>query len=156
MNQDVYGGDAELTQVETFFNNTAITLPILSWFLAQLIKFISHLIQHQKVDFRKFVASGGMPSSHSAISVCLATVMAIKNGLNSSEFAISTILSFIVMADATGVRRAAGKQAEVLNKLVYHSREIRVDKELKVLLGHTPIQVLAGAALGIIVAILFA
>ncbi len=145
-----------MTQVESFFRNTAITLPIFSWFLAQLIKFINHLIQHQKIDFRKFVASGGMPSSHSAISVCLATVMAVNNGLHSSEFAIATILSFIVMADATGVRRAAGKQAEILNKLVYHSREIRVDKELKVLLGHTPIQVFAGAALGIMVGLLFA
>jgi acid phosphatase family membrane protein YuiD len=149
-------GDTKLTLVDNIFYNTAITLPIFSWFLAQLIKFISHYIQHQKIDFRKFVASGGMPSSHSAISVCLATVMAVKNGLSSSEFAISTIVSFIVMADATGVRRAAGKQAEVLNKLIYHSREIRVDKELKVLLGHTPIQVFAGAALGILVGLLFA
>ena len=97
-----------------------------------------------------------MPSSHSSISVCLATVMAVKNGLNSSEFAISIILSLIVMADATGVRRAAGKQAEMRNKLSYHSREIRVDEELKVLLGHTPIQVFAGAALGILVGLLFA
>ncbi len=145
-----------MTQMGSFFNNTAITLPIFSWFLAQLIKFISHFIQHQKIDFKKFVASGGMPSSHSSISVCLATVMAVKNGLNSSEFAISIILSFIVMADATGVRRAAGKQAEILNKLIYHSREIRVDEELKVLLGHTPIQVFAGAALGILVGLLFA
>jgi len=139
-----------------FFANKAITLPILSWFLAQLIKFIINLVQNRKIDFRKLVASGGMPSSHSAITVCLAAVMAIKNGLNSSEFAISTILSFIVMADAAGVRRAAGKQAEVLNRLIYNSKEIRVDKELKVLLGHTPIQVFAGAALGILVALLFA
>ena len=145
-----------MAQVEMFFDNKAITLPIISWFLAQLIKFIINFIQNRKIDFRKLVSSGGMPSSHSAITVCLAAVMAIKHGLNSSEFAISTILSFVVMADAAGVRRAAGKQAEVLNKLIYHSREIRVDKELKVLLGHTPIQVIAGAALGILVALLFA
>jgi acid phosphatase family membrane protein YuiD len=145
-----------LTQTEIFFNNKAITLPIISWFLAQFIKFISHYIQNKKIDFRKFVASGGMPSSHSAITVCLATVMAINNGLNSSEFAISAIVSFIVMADAAGVRRAAGKQAEVLNKLVYHSKEIRLDKELRVLLGHTPIEVIAGAVLGMLVALLFA
>ncbi|HHU89967.1 MAG TPA: divergent PAP2 family protein [Clostridiaceae bacterium] len=145
-----------MTQTEIFFNNKAITLPIISWFLAQFIKFISHYIQNKKIDFRKFVASGGMPSSHSAITVCLATVMAINNGLNSSEFAISAIVSFIVMADAAGVRRAAGKQAEVLNKLVYHSKEIRLDKELRVLLGHTPIEVIAGAVLGMLVALLFA
>jgi len=156
MNECIYRGDTNLAQAGMFFSNKAITLPIVSWFLAQLIKFVINIIQHRKIDFRKLVASGGMPSSHSAITVCLAAVMAIQNGLYSSEFAISTILSFVVMADAAGVRRAAGKQAEVLNKLIYHSKEIRVDKELKVLLGHTPVQVFAGAALGILVALLFA
>ncbi len=145
-----------MTFFDSFFSNKTITLPIFSWFLAQLIKFIHCFIKYQKLDFRKFVSSGGMPSSHSAISVCLATVTGITYGFDSGEFGISTILSFIVMADATGVRRAAGKQAEVLNKLVYHSKEISVDKELKVLLGHTPIQVIAGAVLGILVGTIFA
>ncbi|HHW21936.1 MAG TPA: divergent PAP2 family protein [Clostridiaceae bacterium] len=142
--------------LSSIFSNKAITLPILSWFLAQFIKFILCLIKYKKLDFRKFVASGGMPSSHSAISVCLATVIGIQYGFGSGEFAISAILSFIVMADAAGVRRAAGKQAEVLNKIIYHSKEIRMDQELKVLLGHTPIQVLAGALLGILVGTVFA
>ncbi len=141
---------------EGIITNKAIFLPIFSWFLAQFIKFIHFYLQHHKVDFRKFVASGGMPSSHSAISVCLATVLGIENGFNSGIFAIGVILAFIVMSDATGVRRAAGKQAEVLNKLVYHSAEIKLEKELKVLLGHTPVQVIAGAALGMMVGILFA
>lgn len=138
------------------FRNKAITLPIIAWFLAQFIKFIICLVRNKKLDFRKLVSSGGMPSSHSAITVCLATVTGIKYGFDSAVFAISVILSFIVMADAAGVRRAAGKQAEVLNKIVYHSKEIRVDKELKVLLGHTPVQVIAGAALGILVGAVFA
>jgi len=138
------------------FRNKAITLPIVAWFLAQFIKFIIHLVRDKKLDFRKLVSSGGMPSSHSAITVCLATVTGINYGFDSAAFAISVILSFIVMADAAGVRRAAGKQAEVLNKIIYHSREIRVDKELKVLLGHTPIQVIAGAILGILVGAAFA
>lgn len=145
-----------MTFFEGFFTNKAIILPIISWFLAQLIKFIQYFIQHQKINFRKFVASGGMPSSHSSISTCLATVLGIKCGFDSGEFAVSVILAFIVMADAAGVRRAAGKQAEVLNKLVYHSREIKVEEELKVLLGHTPTQVFAGAALGILVGTVFA
>ncbi|NLM73064.1 MAG: divergent PAP2 family protein [Clostridiaceae bacterium] len=136
--------------------NKAIVLPILSWFLAQFIKFIIHLIQNQKIDFRKFVSSGGMPSSHSAISVCLATVLGIEYGFDSGVFAVATILAFIVMADAAGVRRAAGKQAEVLNKLIYSSKHIKVDQELKVLLGHTPVQVIFGAILGILVGIVFA
>lgn len=142
--------------LNSIFSNKAITLPILSWFLAQFIKFILCLIKYKKLDFKKFVASGGMPSSHSAISVCLATVVGIQHGFDSGEFAISAILSFIVMADAAGVRRAAGKQAEVLNKIIYHSKEIRVEKELKVLLGHTPVQVIAGAALGILIGTIFA
>lgn len=136
--------------------NKAIVLPILSWFLAQFIKFIIHLIHNQKIDFRKFVSSGGMPSSHSAISVCLATVLGIEYGFDSGVFAVATILAFIVMADAAGVRRAAGKQAEVLNKLIYSSKHIKVDQELKVLLGHTPVQVIFGAILGILVGIVFA
>ncbi|NMA65119.1 MAG: divergent PAP2 family protein [Clostridiaceae bacterium] len=141
--------------MKEILENKAIVLPILSWFLAQFIKFISHFIQHRKLDFRKFVASGGMPSSHSSISVCLATVLGIQYDLNSGVFAISVILAFIVMADAAGVRRAAGKQAEVLNKLIYSS-DVKVEKELKVLLGHTPIQVILGAALGVLVGIVFA
>lgn len=141
---------------DSILSNKAITLPIFAWFLAQFIKFILCYVKNQKLDFKKFVASGGMPSSHSAIVVCLATVMGIKFGVGSGEFAIAVILSFIVMADAAGVRRAAGKQAEVLNKLIYHSKEIRVEKELKVLLGHTPIQVIAGAILGILVGTIFA
>jgi len=139
-----------------FFLNRAITLPIFSWFLAQLIKFIAYYVQHRKVDFRKFVASGGMPSSHAAISTSLATVVGIQYGFHSGTFANAVIFTFIVMADAAGVRRAAGKQAEVLNKLVYSSKEINLDKELKVLLGHTPVQVFAGAALGILVGAIFA
>jgi acid phosphatase family membrane protein YuiD len=145
-----------VTVVRDIFLNRAITRPIISWFLAQLIKFIAYFIQHHKVDFKKFVASGGMPSSHTAISTCLATVIGIQYGFYSGVFANSVILTFVVMADAAGVRRAAGKQAEVLNKLVYSSKEVKLDKELKELLGHTPLQVFAGAALGIMVGAVFA
>lgn len=138
------------------FSNKAIILPILSWFLAQLYKFLSCLIVHGRIDFKKFVSSGGMPSSHSAISVCLATCLGIQYGFDSGVFAMSVIFAFVVMADAAGVRRAAGKQAEVLNKLVNSSEHVRLDQNLKELLGHTPVQVFAGAALGALMAILFA
>lgn len=138
------------------FLNRAITLPLISWFLAQLIKFLVYFAQHHKVDFRKLVSSGGMPSSHTAITTCLATVIGIQNGFYSGSFAISVIFTFVVMADAAGVRRAAGKQAEVLNKLVYSSKEVKLDKELIILLGHTPMQVFGGAALGILVGAAFA
>ena len=134
-------------------NNRAFTVPVLSWFIAQSIKFIHHLIINKRVDFKKFIDSGGMPSSHTAFTVSLATILGIHNGFSSDIFALSAIFALVVMADAAGLRRAAGKQAEVLNKLVNSSEHIRLDKELRVLLGHTPVELLAGAALGIITGI---
>ncbi len=134
--------------------NTSLTTPVLSWFIAQCLKFVHHYLKTRKFDFRKFIGSGGMPSSHTAFTVSLATIMGIHNGFSSDIFALSAIFSLVVMADAAGLRRAAGKQAEVLNKLVNSSEHVQLDKELKVLLGHTPVEVLAGAALGIITGIL--
>ncbi|MBP7176869.1 MAG: divergent PAP2 family protein [Thermoclostridium sp.] len=136
------------------FTNTAFLTPVLSWFIAQCIKFVHHYFKTKKFDFRKFIDSGGMPSSHTSLTVCLATIIGIHNGFSSDIFALSVIFSLVVMADAAGVRRAAGKQAEVLNKLVNSSEHVQLDKELKVLPGHTPVEVFAGAALGIITGIL--
>lgn len=136
------------------FSNRAITVPVLTWFVAQFIKFIHHYMKNKRFDFRKFIDSGGMPSSHTAFTVSLSTIIGIHNGFSSDIFALSAIFSLVVMVDAAGVRRAAGKQAEVLNKLVNSSEHVQLDKELKVLLGHTPVEVFAGAALGIIAGIL--
>jgi acid phosphatase family membrane protein YuiD len=133
--------------------NSAFTTPVLSWFIAQCIKFVHHYFKTRRFDFRKFIDSGGMPSSHTAFTVSLATIIGIHNGFSSDLFALSAIFSLVVMADAAGLRRAAGKQAEVLNKLVNSSEHVQLDKELKVLLGHTPVEVFAGAALGIITGI---
>lgn len=134
-------------------SNRAVTTPVLAWFLAQSIKFFLYYFKNKKFDFRKMIDSGGMPSSHTAFTVSLATIVGIHNGFSSDVFAISVVFSLIVMADAAGVRRAAGKQAAVLNKLVNSSGHIQLDKQLKELLGHTPVEVLAGAALGIITGI---
>mgnify|MGYP000905568753 FL=1 len=139
--------------ISDIINNRAITTPVLAWFLAQSIKFVHHYIKHRKPDFRKLIDSGGMPSSHTAFTVSLATILGIHNGFGSDIFALAVIFSLVVMADAAGVRRAAGKQAQVLNKLVNSSEHIQLDKQLKELLGHTPIEVFAGAALGIITGI---
>ena len=136
------------------FTNKAFLVPVLSWFIAQCIKFVHHYFKTKKFDFKKFIDSGGMPSSHTSFTVCLATIVGIHNGFSSDIFALSAIFSLVVMADAAGVRRAAGKQAEVLNKLVNSSDHVQLDKELKVLLGHTPVEVIAGAALGIITGLL--
>lgn len=143
-----------LKAILDIINNTSFTTPVLSWFIAQSLKFMHHYIKTRKVDFKKFIGSGGMPSSHTAFTVSLATIVGIHNGFSSDIFALSAIFSLVVMADAAGLRRAAGKQAEVLNKLVNSSEHVQLDKELKVLLGHTPVEVFAGAALGIITGIL--
>lgn len=145
-----------MSVIEGVLSNRAITLPILSWFAAQLYKFLHYLFVNRKIDFRKFVSSGGMPSSHSAISVCLATVLGIQNGFDSGLFAMAVIFAFVVMTDAAGVRRAAGKQAEVLNKLIHSTGHIRIEKNLRELIGHTPVEVIVGAALGLAMGILFA
>jgi len=135
--------------------NRSLIIPVLTWFLAQSIKFVHYYFKYKRIDFKRFIDSGGMPSSHTAFTVSLATIMGMHNGFTSDIFALSVIFTLVVMADAAGLRRAAGKQAEVLNKLVNSSEHIQLDKELKVLLGHTPVEVLAGAALGIITGILF-
>ncbi len=129
----------------------------MSWVIAQTIKVILGIITEKRFNFRWFVGTGGMPSSHVAGVTALATTVGLNFGFDSSLFAITIIFTMIVMFDAQGVRRATGKQAEILNRLVediYLKREIKEDK-LKELIGHTPFQVLVGAALGIFVAIFF-
>ena len=139
---------------EQLVSNKAITIPILCWFTAQVMKVIIPYIRNGQIDFRRLLGSGGMPSSHTSFTVCLAIVLGKNYGFDSGIFALSFAFSTVVMADAAGVRRSAGKQAEVLNKLIHSHGEIHLDKELKVLLGHTPFEVIAGAALGIFYAVM--
>ena len=110
-------------------------------------------MRQRRLNLRVLAETGGMPSSHSAIVMGLTTAVGRINGLNSAAFAVALIFSFVVMYDAAGVRRAAGRQAAVLNRLVedlVHMRGIQEDR-LRELLGHTPIEVLVGGALGIAV-----
>ncbi len=133
------------------FSNKAIIIPVISWFIAQSVKVVSVIITQRRIDFTRFIGSGGMPSSHAAFVVSLATVAGRSKGWDSVEFAISLALSLVVMYDAAGVRRAAGKQAQALNKLIYSQNDVQFDESLKELLGHTPFQVIMGAALGILI-----
>ena len=134
-----------------------IWMPFLSWFSVQLIKFITDIIKNKKVNLKVLVASGGMPSSHSAIVTSLMTLIGLNEGFDSILFAISFVFGMIVMYDAAGVRRAAGKQAGILNQLIY-SNQVKVDtnEKLKELIGHTPKQVFVGALWGIMLGIIFA
>ena len=136
--------------------NTMLMAALLSWFIAQLIKVILVLINERRFNFKKFIEAGGMPSSHTSLVVALTTAAAKAHGVESSIFAISTVFSLVVMYDAAGVRRAAGKQAAALNKLIkeFYSEKPRVDERLKELLGHTPVEVFAGALLGLVIGLL--
>lgn len=123
---------------------------------AQIIKSIVFLIIKRKLDVRLFTTTGGMPSSHSAGVMGLSTTVGLINGFNSIEFAIAIGFACIVMYDAAGVRRAAGKQAACLNRIimdVYKQDLEEAGGKLKELLGHTPIQVFVGAAYGVIYAL---
>ena len=125
---------------------------------AQIIKFLLHLIIKRSMDLRLFTTTGGMPSSHSAGVMGLSTAVGLIKGFDSIEFAIALGYAFIVMYDAAGVRRAAGKQAACLNKMMedfYHHDLQSVGGKLKELLGHTPFEVFVGAIFGICFAYLF-
>lgn len=139
------------------FANKILVSAVFGWFAAQFLKVIFVLLSEKKFDARRFVGSGGMPSSHSAFVVALTTAVGYETGLRSVEFAICIVLAFIVMYDASGVRRETGKQAEILNKIIenFGNENIEVTGErLKELIGHTPFQVYAGALVGILSAIL--
>lgn len=119
---------------------------------AQIIKFLLHLVIRRNVDLRLFTTTGGMPSSHSAGVMGLSTTVGLIRGFDSIEFAIAIGYAFIVMYDAAGVRRAAGKQAACLNKIImdlYNQDLQEAGGKLKELLGHTPMQVVAGAIYGV-------
>jgi uncharacterized protein len=136
-----------------------LIVSVCAWAIAQLIKVLVDLIQKKQLDWRTFVATGGMPSSHSAIVSALAASIAIVEGLNSVSFAISAILAFIIMFDAAGLRRSVGTQAVLLNRIVKELRERRsisyFEKDLRELMGHSAFQVLIGACLGIAVSFLW-
>ncbi len=138
------------------FGNKILDVVTIAWFLAQFYKVINSLVIHKKVVLKRMWETGGMPSSHSATVASLATAVGITQGFTSVLFAIVTIFAIIVMHDAAGIRRAAGKQAGVLNKLTQAINQLLENKlnqeNLRELLGHTRIEVLAGALLGIAVA----
>jgi acid phosphatase family membrane protein YuiD len=136
--------------------NFTLVAVVISWFLSQAIKVIIYRFTEGKFNFWHFFEAGGMPSAHSASVTSLTLGIALTHGWSSPLFTISIVFALIVMYDATGVRRAAGKQAEILNKIVddiYANGKIRIEK-LKEILGHDPIEVFAGAGLATVVTLL--
>lgn len=139
------------------FHNKYLIIPLLTWFFIQTFKVIWELIATKKFNFKRILGAGGMPSSHSAVVMSMTTLIGRQFGFDSSIFALSMVFSFVVMYDATGVRRAAGKQASLLNKIIETPglSGLEVQEKLVEVLGHTPVQVFVGAFIGIIVGAIF-
>lgn len=139
-------------------HNRIFLAAAVGWLVAQILKTIIYMWFNRKFLAERLVGSGGMPSSHSATVCALVTATGIEYGGGSFQFAISAIFAIIVMYDAMGVRRETGIQAKVLNEMmemfVKMGKEMSVEEKLKEFVGHTPLQVLMGAILGIVIAIL--
>lgn len=138
------------------WGNSVLWTAVIGWAAAQILKVILTLVVYKKLDFTRITGSGGMPSSHSSFVVALTMSIGFTQGFDSAMFAICAVVSFVIMYDAAGVRRSAGQQAAILNKLVEtwgKEDKSLTEKKLKELLGHTPVEVFAGAILGILIAI---
>ena len=130
--------------------------PLVAWAIAQAAKVILTSVRQRRLNLRVLAETGGMPSSHAAIVMGMTTAVGKYAGVSSAPFAIALIFSFVVMYDAAGLRRAAGRQAAILNRLVedlVHMRGMQ-EQRLRELLGHTPVEVLVGAVLGIVVGLI--
>lgn len=141
------------------FGNRLLDVAIISCFIAQFYKVFSPILKGEKIQWARLIQTGGMPSSHASTVVSLSTGVWLLKGTSSIEFAISMVFSSIVLYDATGIRRQAGKHAKALNRLV-ESIEKKdgieiISEELKEFLGHTPIEVFWGSVLGVIIGLLF-
>lgn len=134
-------------------SNKLIINGFTAWVMAQILKTIIHAVINRKVDLPRLVGDGGMPSSHSATVTSIAATSALIYGLSSFQFGVTAILAFIVMHDAMGIRKEAGKQAKILNEMIDFfdsmGKDLSPEEKLKEFVGHTPMQVIAGAALGL-------
>lgn len=149
-----------MNETGLIFNNRILDVTFVAWFLAQFYKVLETIFIDRDFNIKRFLETGGMPSSHSSTVSCLTTCIGIVYGTNTPYFAIAIIFSSIIMYDAAGIRRAAGRQARIVNKMVDEfaqrlGQRFNDGKKLKELLGHTPFEVLIGTILGVVIAFLF-
>lgn len=142
----------------SFWNNTILISAIFGWGIAQIIKTVLYAVTSKSFRGERLFGAGGMPSSHSATVCALSTSALISCGIGSFQFAICAVLAFITMYDAMGVRRETGNQAKVINEMMemfkrMGDKGISQDEKLKEFIGHTPLQVLVGAILGVVISI---
>lgn len=144
---------------ESLLHNEILIVSVVSWALAQILKTLIHATINKGFNAERLVGAGGMPSSHSATVCALSTATALVYSVASFEFAMAAVFAIVTMYDAMGVRRETGRQGEVLNDLleafnrITHEK-IGPEKALKELIGHTPLQVISGAILGVAMAFL--
>ncbi len=137
--------------------NPILDCALLAWFIAQLIKFLLELLMNRHLDMKRFVTSGGMPSSHSSFVVAGTTALGRLYGIGDPLFALAVMLSAVVMYDACNVRRSAGDTAKLVNQLLAHVEKLTAEDfadDLKIIMGHTPLQVAVGAILGVAIGFL--
>ena len=141
--------------MNSIFANDVLAACVIAWAAAQLSKPLIHYVHTRRVNLRYFVTAGGMPSTHSAVVVALATRVGIDTGLSSVPFALAAIFATVVMYDAAGVRRAVSLQARVLNRMLTEMIEAQHfnEERLRELIGHTPFEVFVGALLGALSAV---
>ncbi len=145
--------------IEEILSNKILITGIIGWAVAQVLKTIIFALINRRLDIRRLTGDGGMPSAHSATVTSVAVMTGLQCGFSSPYFAIAAILAIVVMHDAMGVRLETGKQAQVINEMFelldrLSEESISMDVKLKELVGHTPMQVLAGCVLGIVVALI--
>ena len=144
--------------MEQLLSNYPLMTAVLSWFVAQVLKTAIDAYFNKGINWERMTGSGGMPSSHSSTVVSLAVAIGVSYGVASTLFALALIFAIVVMYDATGVRRETGKQAVILNRLLLDNpfswTGEEFDKKLKEYVGHTPLQVLMGAILGVLIALI--
>jgi len=137
------------------FDNNILMITLVAWIFAQCIKVLLGVVRERKFNFRWFIGTGGMPSSHAAGATALATTCGLKLGFDSPTFALAAVFAMVTMFDAQGVRRETGQQAEILNKIledIYWKGKVEPTR-LKELIGHTPIQVFIGSIIGFLIAL---
>ncbi len=144
-------------QVTTIFQNHILQVGFWAWFCAQALKVLLNFLLTRKVDASRMFGLGGMPSSHASFLCAVSMAVGFQEGFLSTVFGLAACITMVVMVDAAGVRRAAGKQAAVLNRIIddmIHEGKGIDEEKLKELIGHTPVQVFAGALLGILIGII--
>lgn len=142
--------------LDDLLSNKMLFVALLAWFVAQFLKILLHLIANRQLRLKLIFESGGMPSSHSAIICAICVGIGRTQGFASPLFALASVMAMIVMYDAMGVRRATGEQGKVLNKLIDMMKvSEQLQGKIKEVVGHKPMEVLAGAILGIATGIIF-